>query len=230
MRLLGLEEADRDPARDADDARHDRHRRGELLAVADPVVEEGQQVGAAAAGRLDLRLVVAEAAVLAEPLLQQLRLLEAGRGVGGHAGRQPADLVVEAGRDVGEDARHACRRRTTALFIALGVVGQLDAGEVVGQLGRGDVVAGGDEVAGVDVVAPVGAGGDLRDLRRGGQPGRLEVGTDADVVLELACAARSAATPSSGGQRAGGGLGVGDLAVARRPRVPLKRVRTESRR
>ncbi len=94
--LLGFEEPDRHPARDADDASHDRHRRGELLAVADPVFEEGQQIGATAAGGLDLGLVVAEVAVLAEPLLQQLRLLEPRRPVSGHGGGLPTDLDVEA--------------------------------------------------------------------------------------------------------------------------------------
>ena len=136
--------------------------------------------------------------------------------------------MFRPGGIVGEDARHGAGAGDGAVH-RVRVVGQLGAGEVVGEVGRGDVVAGGDEVAGVDVVAPVGAGGDLRGLRRRGQPRRAEVGTDADVVLELAAlhVDRHAVERRQG---TGGRLRVGDLAVARRPLVePLKRDRTESR-
>ena len=69
---LAAEEAHGDARRDPERARHDRHRGGELLAVAGATVlalleEREQVVGAAAVGREAVR----EAAVLAEPVLQR---------------------------------------------------------------------------------------------------------------------------------------------------------------
>ena len=219
-RALRLEEAHRDPARDAEHPRHDRHRRRELLAVADAVVDERHQVGAAVAGRLDLGDVVGEAAVLAEPLLERLRLLEAGGRVRGHAGCESADLVAEVGGDVGVDAGHGAGAGHGVVH-RLGVVGELDAGEVVARAGGGDAVGGRDEVAGVEVVAPVRACGDPRDLGSGREPGRGEVGADADVVGELSAIHRGRHAVERG-QLAGRGLRLGDLPVAGRPRLAVE--------
>ena len=176
---LRLEEADRHARRDPDDPGHDRHRRGELLAVAHPArarVEEGVEVAVLGVlGRVD---VVREAAVLAEPLLERPRLAEAGGGVAGDGGRERAHVAGHAGRHLEVGRPHVGGTRDGPVH-GRAVEVERDGREVVGLAGRRHLVVGADEVHRRGVVTPVAGRLDVREVGRGGQPRRLEVGVDA---------------------------------------------------
>ena len=86
-------EADRDPRRDPELARHHGHRRGEVHAVALPRLQEGEDRlrAVAVADRCVDGLVVGELVRVAQPGLQRQRLVVRGRLAGGHlAGLRPA--------------------------------------------------------------------------------------------------------------------------------------------
>ena len=171
VRPVGHEEADRDPRRDAELAGHHGHRGGELLAVAGPAVlalaeEPDQVVGAVA--EVDL-VVVGEAAVLAEPLLERHRLLEAGRLRAGHLLGELAHHRVEVGGQLGELAVDQGTDRGSG-GQPVGVVVELDGLQRPRQLRGVQVVVAGQEVHGLGVVAPVARGLDAADLRGRGQP------------------------------------------------------------
>ncbi len=101
---LALREADGDAGGDPERAGHRRKRAGELLAVADPVLEE----------RLDRRVAVAVGDVGrvgelgAEPVLQRDHLVELGRLAGRHLAGRAGD---DGGKVVGELEKDGIRGR-----------------------------------------------------------------------------------------------------------------------
>jgi hypothetical protein len=157
-----LVETDGDPCRDPHDSGHDRHRRRELFAVAGASAvslaeEPDEVVGAVARGGVD---VVAETAVLTEPLLQGHGLLEPGVLVAGdlegevaHGAGNPVRQVDVVAADQPARRRGAGHRQRREL--------ELHSGHGVGEAGGVQVVVAGEEVHGVPVVAPVTLGSDL---------------------------------------------------------------------
>ena len=223
LHLVRAQEADHHPGRDAQAPAHHGHRRGELLAVADPAVgaqEVEQVVGAVARSPLGER--VAEAAVLAEPVLEPDRLLEAARRAGGHLAGQARHPVGQVVRQVGvgrEDvlgrgagAREGARQRL-----------HLERREVVLQPDGALSLGGADEVEGVGVVAPVAAGLDRGHRVRRRQPLRVEgvAGPDLEGHLPPRHPRAQAGRP---GEPALGALLRGDLAVRGLPGLAVERV------
>ena len=181
--LVGSQEARPDPGGDAQAARHHRHRRGELLAVADPrrPRKRHQGVGAVALGG---REVVAEPAVRAEPLLERDRPLVAG-GLARRSPRRPG-RCTDRGRSLGqlgEVGRRRCRpagpRRSVARRSGRGRT----AGHRVGRAPRCRAPSScSEEVHGLPVVAPVARRPRPAETWDGvGQPPGVEVGGGRDT-------------------------------------------------